>query len=225
MEIKISPFDIKLLFSFIRNFLIFDEEKIISLRLPRLYKLAIFPNYLLVPVYRYSRMPLEKFPGVSIEYKDEIDPENLSYFRDIRLPDDFKVKIELNLEPSGESSAKVFGLRVNIGDPNYRFAMVIDEGADLQYLDEDIRTIRWAKGRSYSKYLQKQFSKVVDSIYRFEEFLFVTSNLLYTLYTEEYRKNVKGAELFDHFTKILQGYGDTFEGALSTIKEVSIIAL
>jgi hypothetical protein len=225
MEIKINPFDIKHLFSFIRNFLIFDEEKIWSLRLPRLYKLAIFPNYLLVPVYRYSRTPLEKLPGVSIEYKDKIDPENLSYFRDIRLPNDSKVKIELSLEPSGEKSAKVWGLRVNIGDPNYRFAMVIDEGADLQYLDEDIRTIRWAKGRSYSKYLQKQFSEVADSIYRFEEFLFVTSNLLYTLYTGEYRKNVKGAELFDYFTKVLQEYGNTFEEALSIIKEISIISL
>lgn len=225
MEIKISPFDVKLLFSFIRNFLIFDEEKIISLRLPRLYKLKIFPNYLLVPVYRYSRTPLEKLPGVNIEYKDKIDPENLSYFRDVKLPDDSKVKIELNLEPSGERSAKVWGVRVNIGGPDYRFVLVIDEGADLQYLDEDMKTIRWAKGRSYSKLSQKRFSKVVDSIYRFEEFLFTISNLLYTLYTGEYRKNVKEAELFDRFTRVLQSYGNNFEEVLSIIKEISILAL
>jgi hypothetical protein len=224
MEVRINPFDVKYLFIFIKNFLIFDVEKIRSLRLPRLYKLALYPNYLLVPVYRYSRTPLEKLPGVNIEYKDKIDPENLSYFRDIKLFDDSKVKIGITLEPSSGRSAKIWGVGINTGDPDYRFVLIIEEGANLQYLDEDIRTIRWAKGRSYSKLSQKRFSKAADSIYRFEEFLFTTSNLLYTLYTGEYRKNVRGAELFDHFTKILQGYGDTFEEALSTIKEVSMMA-
>jgi len=226
MKVKIELTDVKVIFRFIRNFLIFDEEKLISLRTPRVYKLTIYPNYLLVPLYRYSHTPLLKIPWAKVKHKNKIDPENLSYFRVVKLPENSNVKIELSLEPDNNGKdATVWAMRINIGDPTYQFTAVIDNDANPDFFDEDLSVVKWAKGRSYAKYSKKTGSKVADSIYRFEEFLFIASNLLYTLYSGEYRKDGKIDKLLAPFTELLQSYGKTFDEALSTIRETMALML
>ncbi len=226
MKVKVELTDVKIIFRFIKNFLIFDEEKLMSLRTPRIYRLIIRPNYLLVPVYRYSYTPLLKIPWAKVKHKNKIDPENLSYFRVVKLPEDSNVKIELSLEPSTNGKdARIWAIRINVGDPGYQFTAVTDDDTNQDFFDEDLSVVKWAKGRSYAKYSKKEGSKVAESIYRFEEFLFIASNLLYTLYSGEYRRDAKGAELFMPFTELLQSYGKTFDEALSTIREISALML
>jgi hypothetical protein len=180
----------------------------------------------LVPVYRYSPTPLLKIPWAKVKHKNKIDPENLSYFRVIKIPEDSDVKIELNLEPSTNGKdARIWAIRINVGDPSYRFTAVTDDDPNQDFFDEDLSVVKWAKGRSYAKYSKKEGSKVAESIYRFEEFLFIATNLLYTLYSGEYRKDGKIDKILAPFTELLQSYGKTFDEALSTIRETTALIL
>jgi hypothetical protein len=223
---KINPGDITIFTRFIRNFFVFEEEKLIALRNPKLYKISIFPTSLLVPVYRYSPTPLSKKLGVEFKYEDKINLENLSYFRVVKLPEDSDITIDLYLEPTDrDEEIVIWGLKVNFNDSDYSFRAFVDGTVDNDdSFSKDLKTTRWARGRSYSRYLKCSVSKVRKSIFRLEEYLFTLSNLLYIVYSGEYRKDKKEAEIFAPFTETLKGYGDTFEDALSTIKVAVLFA-
>jgi hypothetical protein len=224
-KIKVNPEDVTVFIKFVRNFFVFDEEKLITLRKPKLYEISIYPTSLLVPVYRYFPTPLGKKLGIEFKYEDKINIENLSYFRVFNLPENSDIKIDLHLEPAErEGDAIIWEVRVNINDPDYHFAAILDGWPKESAFIEDIRTIKWAKGRSYSKHSKSFSSKVTASIFRIEEYLFTLSSLLYVVYSGEYRKDKKEAELFAPFTEILRSYGETFEEALPSIKIAATFA-
>jgi len=225
-KIRINPEDVTILIRFVRNFLTFDEDKLIALRNPRIYEFSIFPTSLLVPVYRYSPTPLGKKLGIELKYEDKINIENLSYFSVVKLPEKSDIKIDLSLEPTdNDGKAIIWGVRVNLNDPSYRFKALVDGSLDNGGFSRDLRTIKWAKGRSYSKHSKSFVSKVTGSILRIEEYLFILSNLLYTIYSEEYRKDSKEAELLAPVTEILKDYGNTFEDVLLSIKVAVMFTL
>jgi len=225
MEVRINPEDVTIFIRFVRNFFKFDEDKLIALRNPKFYEFSIFPTSLLVPVYRYSPTPLGKKLGIELKYEDKINIENLSYFRVVKLPENSDIKITLSLElTERDNEAIIWGVRVNLNDPSYRFKALVDGSLDDNGFNEDLKTVRWAKGRSYSRHSKSFVSKVTGSILRIEEYLFALSNLLYVVYSGEYRKDKKEAELLAPFTEILKSYGNTFEDALSSIKIATLFA-
>jgi hypothetical protein len=225
MEVKINPEYVVPLIKFTRNFFVFDEDKLRALRNPRLYVVPIIPTSLLVPVYRYSPTSLDKKLGIEFKYEDKINIENLSHFRVVSLPKDSDIRINLHLEPSERDKAVIWEVRVDINDPDHYFAAILEGGPRIDAFDKDINTVKWAKGRSYSRHSKSRASNVTASIFRIEEYLFVLSNLLYIVYSEEYHKDKKEAKLLAPFTEILKSYGDTFENVLSSVKMAVMFTL
>lgn len=225
MEVKINPEYVVAFIKFTRNFFVFDEDELRALRNPRLYVVPIIPTSLLVPVYRYSPTSLDKKLGIEFKYEDKINIENLSHFRVVNLPKDSDIRVNLHLEPSEREKALVWEVRIDINDPDNYFSAVLEGGPRWDAFNKDINTIKWAKGRSYSKHSKSFASNVTASIFRVEEYIFVLSNLLYIVYSGEYHKDKKEAELLAPFTEILKSYGDTFENALSSIKMAVMFAL
>jgi hypothetical protein len=72
--------------------------------------------------------------------------------------------------------------------------------------------------------LKSKKAEVLSDLYHIEKSMFILVNFLYTLYTGNLKADDTVYNLFKPYVEILQGYGNTFEEVVSTIREVVILA-
>jgi hypothetical protein len=210
------------------------------------HTVLIKPGFLLLPVYRYSPIPVDdvaKRLGIEFKYDDRIKIENLSLFNVYRVIEDADPEVEIAIRVlieiiSGGDIMKekawawTVGIGFNIGTNRdskdyyvyyYDFYYASFRAWNSDY-DSYLRTLRWAMGRKYSNFSWKgKESKVFTHLYNIEEGMFTLVNLLYTLYTGNLKADDTEYNLFKPYAEILQSYGNTFEEVVSTIREVVIL--
>jgi hypothetical protein len=200
----------------------------------------IRPDFLLLPVYKYSPIPndfvLSKI-GFEPKREDKIKIENFGIFevcRVIETPDDTNIIIEVGLGlNSGVVKPWMVGVNFEFETKNgymwsfeYSYASPLDTG--LIWYDDYFRTLRWARGRRYSSFARLgSNSNVFHNLYVIEKLTFAFVNFLYTLYTLDTFENKSSFEynLFKPYSDLLRSYGNTFEEALSVVNEAMALII
>ena len=198
--------------------------------------ILIKPGFLLLPVYRYSRIPEDnvvKRLGIEFKYDDRIMIENLSFFNVYRVIEDADPEVEIAIRVGTGIVSKgdimkaiVEGVSIEFktgteGDSKYYYYASSWDGEYDSYL----RKLRWAMGRKYSNFSWRgKKLKVFTHLYNIEKGMFILVNFLYTLYTGNLKADDTDYNLFKPYVEILQSYGKTFEEVVSTIREVVILA-
>lgn len=192
------------------------------------------PSFILVPQYRYSDPALNDRFGFDVKYDSIIKLENLSTFTIQKVTDNLDYKIYMLLDAGYDHNCNDWWVRLwklevvvksKIKDgrsPVYNW-IFLNQDVERIDLEKVLKTVNWAQGKLYSKFLSRANSLVVDRIHFVERSLFIFLNFLYTIYTDTFSKEDPEHILFDPFVETLQSYGNAFEDMLSTIKEIVIV--
>ncbi len=196
----------------------------------------IEPSFILFPVYRYSSILddiMIRRLGIESEYEDRIKLENLSLFNVYKVIKDVDPEVDITVVAGitvgivGDKDAKVrindVGVDFKVGPYRNLVSTLFHWG---HWYDMYLKTLMWAEGRKWSNFSDKPRykSKVVDHMYSIEYAMFVFTNFLYTLYTGDgLKSNTAEYKLFKPYVDLLQSYGDTFEEAITTIKEMFVL--
>ncbi len=202
---------------------------------PMKLQVAIDPDFLLLPVYKYSPIPnglvLSRL-GVESERENKIRIENLGIFDIYKVIEDdngVNIIVEVELYLSSEIVKPRMVEVVFTLEPNSDYTKQLEFGykssIDTSFKwDNYFRTLRWARGRKYSRFLWlNSNSNVFRNLYAIEKNAFALINFLYTLYTFKDKASFEYNLLRPH-TELLRSYGNTFEEVLSVINEVMLLA-
>jgi hypothetical protein len=201
-----------------------------------LYDAKIKPDFILFPVYRYSSIiedTMAERLGIEFKYEDRIKIENLSLFNVYRVIENADPEVDITViagitakimaDYDVETRLYDVGVDFKIGSNRNYNSTTIYWGL---WYDRYLKTLWWAKGRKYSdfSYKPKFRSKVVDHLYTIEIGMFAFINFLYTLYTGGGLKdNTVEYKLFKPYMELLRSYGNTFEEAIATLKEMFVL--
>ena len=240
--IKAEPRYAKVLSKFLADFFEWDINDYLNLTKKKAepdgtisHTFYIKPDFLLLPAYRYSPIPNSKIVneiGAEPKYDDIIRIENLSLFDEYQIINKYSKVSDIEIKVWASSCFECKKVKI-WGDVGVEFTIASDgiyescsygvsTGLSLAFFDENFKTLRWARGRKYSDFSWKSEgrSQVVHSLYNIEFAMFSLLNFFYTLYNGNgFRPNTAEYNLFKPYIDLLQSYGDTFEGVLSTINE------
>jgi hypothetical protein len=211
----------------------------------------IKPGFLLLPVYRYSRIPEDnvvKRLGIEFKYDDLIMIENLSLFNVYRVIEDADPDVKMEIEVfvgiaqfvrnasrdyimKAKARVEAVGIEFKTGTEgdskrhyNGCFSKFNNNRDFFKLYDFYLGTLRWAMGRNYSNFSWRgEESEVLNCLHRIENDMFILVNFLYTLYTGNLKADDTEYNLFKPYVELLQSYGNTFEEVVSTIREVVIL--
>jgi hypothetical protein len=214
---------------------------------------VIHPKFILLPRYTYSHLPygimeLMRKRVLDIKFADKIEPKYFTTYDIYRLepsedPCDSVslLEIELRFRPS-EDKEKVELEVVNTGvvwyedKEGYEDKMVCRGNFFLEFFDcrewlvnlkKGVEALSMVIGEDYSKYRREEFclhkNKVSKGAEDVEYTLLNFLNLTYTLYTEEFDKNIPEYKLFEPVIKMLKEFGDTFDKVINSVRAFSHI--
>jgi len=241
MEIlTINPYNITLLYTFLRNLLVMNEkdyDNFTDLKLKNsrynTNSIEVTPHNFLIPVRAYSTYTFEFLVenlGVSVEKQECVGVESLSQFTVYNLSSsgkDIEAKINFRLSPSHSEPwrnvAKLEGIDIileTLKDNTIKrqeFSRTFDryDDSEIARMDSKLRMFSLAKGKKFSN-ISKRNNRVAFGILDFEEDWFIITNALYTLYSgfKGYDIDSKALEPFADFVR---GLGNTFEEALEKV--------
>lgn len=198
-------------------------------------RVVIEPDFLLLPAYRYSPIPNDHVLsriGFEPKHEDVIKIENFGTFEVCKVvdaPNEIITTVEVGLHlnsgivrPWMVGVYFIFGPKTGYGRAiEYSYSSSLD--TSFIWYDDYFRTLKWARGRRYSRFaFLGSNSNVFHNLYSIEKLSFAFVNFLYTLYTMDDFKCKPFFEynLFKPYAELLRSYGSSFEEALSVVNEV-----
>jgi hypothetical protein len=197
--------------------------------------LKIEPSFILLPVYKYSltfdNTVVERL-GIEFKYDDSIRLENLSLFNVYKVIKDVDPEVGVRITVGITTSTIVAENKttVELDDVGIEFKVGSNWNYPLislywgRWYNHYLNTLRWAKGRKWSDFSAKPMgkSKVVEHLYTIEVSMLAFINFFYALYTG-LKDNTVEYRLFKPYMELLQSYGNTFEEAIATLKEMLVL--
>jgi hypothetical protein len=243
--IKVNPRVVVDIYKFARHYIQWDPQeyfnKVDKMRPNRLenYVYTEIPiNVVLLPTYMISPIP-PSFKGIiKPKRRDVIYPENFSYFDLYKVVEDPNGKITDAVVSAGIVHRRledVVGIRslsltLDYLRSSYPYQSLflftnLDEFFTSENILENIlKVLRWARGRSYSNF-SRENSRLMRKLLYFEETFTVFLNFLYTLHTHEFDDTDMVGWLFKPYSELVKGFGCKFEDAISVVKVVSAFSL
>jgi hypothetical protein len=220
------------------DYLSFSDEKIIPLSyltISRLkdYTFTIYPRSVLVPTSRYSyslkkvslrlRVPMEPISIVSANTPIRFESYRfLGYFFD----DQSEVKIGVTLGKPDKYTGKIeverFAVEVGgIAPDNYYYPLFFrKDNAEIRNLEDGLNALIHFDGKRFNDLINEHPASQ-NRIESLENILFISINLIYSIYNREFRENSFEYKAFSPFAKLLRSYGESFKEVLPKIKEVT----
>lgn len=96
------------------------------------------------------------------------------------------------------------------------------DSAKLRYVEEGLKAFIKSKGKKFEE-VERESPAAALKIGILEDAMFLSLNVLYSIYNGVIKEDTIEYKIFAPFTKILHSYGKNFEEVLSIIKEFSII--
>lgn len=216
------------------DFLSFSGERLIRWSEIKNYQFSIYPMSVLVPksVCCYYFESLEWSLKIPIELKKKVRLDEPILFESYRLhnnPYGFwsRLKIRATLDKSGINSGKVKLSRLDIRSEYgselsyYYYSLSFQEdSADVMELEKSMDELIKSSDDA-GAVLCTENLPLYNKITVFENTLFVIVNFIYSIYNRQFIEDTKEYKVFIPFTKLLWGYGESFEEMFSTIKELT----
>jgi hypothetical protein len=244
-SLNINLTDTIKLLRFLENFMFLDivdrylsylGEKLVPLSSIKSDTLTIYPKYVLVPTTQYylSFIDVEaNLGGVRIMRKRDIEidkPVQFDEYEFIEYSWGPWSKVEIGFHISFYENEKKIGVGgVSIKVKSYTgFGTCYcplyfnKDSAKLRYVEEGLKAFIESNGKKFEE-VERESPAAALKIGILEDAMFLSLNVLYSIYNGVIKEDTIEYKIFAPFTKILHSYGKNFEEVLSIIKEFSII--
>jgi hypothetical protein len=235
--IKIDPREVVNLYKFIRRYMQWEPkeylsrlDKILPNRLENYIYSEIPLDFVILPTYMVSPLP-PNFKGIiKPKRRDVIYLENFSYFDLYKVVEDPNGKITDAVVTVGVNYREFEGtvgiervlLRVEYlrssfpYQPLFLFSNLGAPFVSEDTLEDILRVLRWAQGRSYSNF-QRESSRLMRKLFELEENLTAFLNFLHALHTHKFDGMDMTSWLFKRYSDTIKGLGCNFEDAFSKL--------
>jgi hypothetical protein len=197
------------------------------------YTFTIYPTSVLVPTSRYSYSLEEagRSLGVSMEPISIVRANTPIRFESYRFlgfffNDQSKVKIGVTLGKPDKYTGKIdverFAVEIGrIASDTYYYPLFFrKDNAEIRNLEDGLNALIHYDGKRYKDLINEDPASR-NRIESLENILFISINLIYSIYNREFRENSFEYKAFSPFAKLLRSYGESFKEVLPKIKEVT----
>jgi hypothetical protein len=223
-------------FGIVDGYLSYLGEKLVPLSSIKSDTLTIYPKYVLVPTTQYylSFIDLEaNLGGVKIMRKRDIEidkPVQFDEYEFIEYSWGPWSKVEIGFHISfyeNEKKIGVDGMSIKVksytGFGTYYYPLYFSRNfITLKYVGEGLKAFIESNGKKFEE-VERESPAAALRIGVLEDAMFLSLNVLYSIYNGVIKEDTIEYKIFAPFTKILHSYGKDFEEVLSIIKEFSMI--
>jgi hypothetical protein len=228
--IKIDPFNIRLLYAFIREVFTLDPASLNTNK--ETIRITIRPSVALLSLYKYTPLSISR----EKEFRDLVNiPHNsqetltcgaLSLFTPAEVPKDASFRIITEYALDEETDPPVYRpqiLKVDFGvlTSFSLYSVEVKWYTNRDALGELLAQLKKLEDKNFEELIKNPRLKADVVTYFFERGLTVAGNFLYALYSGKFRSDIPLTE----FTNLIQGYGDNFNEVIGNIISFGILAL
>jgi hypothetical protein len=218
------------------GYLSYLGEKLVPLSSIKSDTLTIYPKYILVPTTQYylSFIDVESnLGGVKIMRKPNIEvdkPVQFDEYEFIEYSWGPWSEVEIGFHISfyeNEKKIEVDGVSIKVKSyvefDTYYYPLYFNKDSDgLRHIEEGLEAFIELNGKKIEE-IEQESPAAALRIEDLEDTMFLSINVLYSIYNGIAKEDTDEYKIFTPFTKVLHSYGKNFEEVLSIIKEFSVI--